>query len=158
MLRSLRLWGPAGLVVYDSDARLDGTVQQVGELLQRTDVAMYVAKGRVQGTAVYDHGKDGHSLDRLALLGDLRTALAVGELALVYQPVYDLQLHGGCTSVEALVRWHSPRRGLVSPSAFVPLCEGSGLMRALTRFVLDEALRCASAAPGRTTARRWRWP
>ena len=112
-----------------------------GELLQRADVAMYVAKGRVEGTAVYDHGNDAHSLDRLALLGDLRTALAVGELALVYQPVYDLQLNGGCTSVEALVRWHSPRRGLVLPSAFVPLCEGSGLMRALTRFVLDEALR-----------------
>ena len=76
-----------------------------------------IAADKVEGTAVYDHGNDAHSLDRLALLGDLRTALAVGELALVYQPVYDLQLNGGCTSVEALVRWHSPRRGFPPSTA-----------------------------------------
>ena len=110
-------------------------------LLQRADVAMYVAKQGTASTALYDEAQDVHSPDRLAMLGELRSGLADGELSLVYQPVYDLQTHGGCVAVEALVRWTSPRRGSVPPSEFVPLCERSGLVRVLTRFVLDEALR-----------------
>ena len=48
---------------------------------------------------------------------------------------------GACVAVEALVRWDSPKRGPVPPSDFVPLCEHSSLVRDLTRFVLDEAIR-----------------
>jgi diguanylate cyclase (GGDEF)-like protein len=111
------------------------------ELLQRADVAMYVAKARAGGTAVYDESQDAHSPDRLALLSELRTGLASGELWLAYQPIWDLQTTGACVGVEALLRWDSPRRGAVPPSDFVPLCEHSSLVRDLTRFVLDEALR-----------------
>ncbi len=111
------------------------------ELLKRADVAMYVAKGRSGGTAVYDSAHHQHSTDRLALLSELRTGLAAGELRLAYQPVWDLQKSGECVAVEALVRWDSPTRGPVPPSDFVPLCEGSSLVRDLTRFVLDEAFR-----------------
>ena len=111
------------------------------ELLQRADVAMYVAKARAGGTAVYDESQDAHSPDRLALLSELRTGLASGELWLAYQPIWDLQTTGACVGVEALLRWDSPRRGAVAPSDFVPLCEHSSLVRDLTRFVLDEALR-----------------
>ena len=111
------------------------------ELLQRADVAMYVAKARSGGTAVYDPTQDCHSPDRLALLSELRTGLAAGELWLAYQPIWDLQTTGDCVAVEALLRWDSPRRGAVPPSDFVPLCERSSLVRDLTRFVLDEALR-----------------
>ena len=111
------------------------------ELLQRADVAMYVAKERSGGTAVYDPAQDQHSPDRLALLSELRTGLAAGELWLAYQPLWDLQTSGECVAVEALLRWDSPRRGPVPPSDFVPLCEHSSLVRELTRFVLDEAIR-----------------
>jgi len=111
------------------------------ELLQRADVAMYVAKERSGGTAVYDPSQDQHSPDRLALLSELRTGLADGELWLAYQPIWDLQTSGACVAVEALLRWDSPKRGPVPPSEFVPLCEHSSLVRELTRFVLDEGIR-----------------
>jgi diguanylate cyclase (GGDEF)-like protein len=111
------------------------------ELLQRADVAMYVAKERSGGTAVYDPQQDSHSPDRLALLSELRTGLAEGELWVAYQPIWDLQTTGACVAVEALLRWDSPKRGPVPPSEFVPLCEHSSLVRDLTRFVLDEAIR-----------------
>ena len=111
------------------------------ELLQHADVAMYVAKERSGGTAVYDPAQDQHSPDRLALLSELRTGLAQGELWLAYQPIWDLQTTGACVAVEALLRWDSPKRGPVPPSDFVPLCEHSSLVRELTRFVLDEAIR-----------------
>ena len=111
------------------------------ELLQRADVAMYVAKERAGGTAVYDPAQDQHSPDRLALLSELRSGLAAGELWLAYQPIWDLQTSGACVAVEALLRWDSPKRGPVPPSEFVPLCEHSSLVRDLTRFVLDEGIR-----------------
>jgi len=111
------------------------------ELLQRADVAMYVAKQRSGGTAVYDPGQDQHSPDRLALLSELRSGLAAGELWLAYQPIWDLQTSGACVGVEALLRWDSPKRGPVPPSEFVPLCEHSSIVRDLTRFVMDEAFR-----------------
>ena len=111
------------------------------DLLQRADVAMYVAKASAATSALYDEDQDRNTTDRLLLLADLKEGLARGELSLVYQPCFDLQTDGRCRAVEALVRWHSPTRGLVSPAEFVPLCERSGLVRELTSFVLGEALR-----------------
>jgi diguanylate cyclase (GGDEF)-like protein len=110
------------------------------ELLQRADVALYIAKDRSDRVALYDAALDVHSPDRLALLADLRSGLERGELHLVYQPCYDLQHGGGVLALEALVRWEHPTRGPLPPSEFVPLCEHSGLVRQLTRFVLDTAL------------------
>ena len=110
------------------------------ELLQRADVALYVAKERSDRVALYDQALDVNSPDRLALLADLRSGLEREELHLVFQPCYDLQHGGGVLAFEALVRWQHPTRGAVPPSEFVPLCEHSGLVRQLTRFVLDSAL------------------
>ena len=111
------------------------------ELLQRADVAMYVAKAQSLPSSVYDEEQDRNSTDRLLLLADLKEGLARRELSLAYQPCFDLQTTGRCLAVEALVRWHSPKRGFVSPAEFVPLCERSGLVRELTAYVLGEALR-----------------
>ncbi|GLY19153.1 hypothetical protein Kisp01_61670 [Kineosporia sp. NBRC 101677] len=108
-------------------------------LLQRADVAMYVAKGRSTGVAGYDPRDDVNTPQRLALLGDLRRALSNGELYLVYQPKVSLT-DGEVHSVEALLRWSHPERGLVPPDAFIPLAENTGLIGALTRHVLDLAL------------------
>ena len=109
-------------------------------LLQRADVAMYVAKRSGQGHAVYDAAKDEHTLGRLAMVGELRRALERRELVLHYQPQIRLRT-GTVTSVEALVRWKHPARGLMPPDEFIPVAETSGLMEPLARYVIDDALR-----------------
>ena len=108
-------------------------------LLQRADVAMYQAKRMRTGHEVYLAGRDSHSRERLALVGELGAALEAGHLVLHYQPKAELR-SGTVRSVEALVRWEHPARGLLGPSHFLPLVEQSGLTRSLTAFVLDRAL------------------
>ena len=108
-------------------------------LLQRADVAMYQAKRMRTGHEVYLAGRDHHSRQRLALVGELGSALEAGQLVLHYQPKAELR-SGVIRGVEALVRWEHPERGLLGPSHFLPLVEQSGLTRALTAFVLDRAL------------------
>src|SRR4051794_18341449 len=114
-------------------------------LLRRAEVAMYVAKQRTRGIAVYEPAEDSHDPTRLALLGELRRAMEQRELVLFYQPKIDLRT-GAVAGVEALVRWQHPRRGLVMPDRFVPLAEHTGLIAPFTRYVIDDALR---------QARRW---
>jgi diguanylate cyclase len=112
-------------------------------LLQRADVAMYEAKLSHRAHAVYDASRDRHTVDRLALIGDLHEAIARDELCLHYQPKSDIRT-GAIVGVEALVRWQHPERGLIPPAEFLPLAEQTGAMRALTDWVLREALRqCA---------------
>jgi diguanylate cyclase (GGDEF)-like protein len=109
-------------------------------LLQHADVAMYVAK-EARGTyAVYDAQTDTSSLSRTTLLNELRRALDEHELVLYYQPKARLA-DGSVHSVEALVRWQHPTRGLVAPNDFVPVAEQTGLISALTTYVIAEALR-----------------
>src|SRR3954470_13824160 len=108
-------------------------------LLQRADVAMYQAKRMRTGHEVYLAGRDRHSRQRLALVGELGAALEAGELVLHYQPKAELRT-GAVHGVEALVRWDHPDRGMLGPGHFLPLVEQSGLTRALTAFVLDRAL------------------
>jgi len=108
-------------------------------LLQRADVAMYQAKRMRTGHEVYLAGRDHHSRQRLALVGELGAALEAGQLVLHYQPQAELRT-GAVRGVEALVRWDHPERGLLGPSHFLPLVEQSGLTRALTAFVLDRAI------------------
>ncbi len=116
---------------------------EAATLLQHADVALYAAKRTGEGWAVYNPAHDRSSPDRLALLTDLRGAIAGGELALHYQPKVELAT-GRVRRVEALVRWRHPRRGLLPPDQFIPLAEQSGLMGPLTLWVLGEALRqCA---------------
>src|SRR4051794_30191287 len=122
-----------GIALYPAHAR-----EAMG-LLQRADVAMYQAKRMRTGHEVYLAGRDRHSRQRLALVGELGAALEAGELVLNYQPKAELRT-GAVRGVEALVRWEHPERGLLEPSHFLPLVEQSGLTRALTAFVLDRAL------------------
>jgi diguanylate cyclase (GGDEF)-like protein len=113
-------------------------------LMQRADVAMYVAKERRTGLEVYARERDRHTRDRLELIADLRTAIATGELVLHYQPKVDLRT-GAISGAEALLRWPHPIRGMVPPAEFIPLAEQTGVMRPLTSFVLDEAVGQAAA-------------
>lgn len=108
-------------------------------LLQRADIAMYVAKTQNSGVFAYDPNVDGHSPVKLALLGELRAALNLGQLVLHYQPKVSIST-GEVVGAEALVRWQHPDRGLIFPDAFIPLAEHTGLIGPLTTYVLDAAL------------------
>jgi diguanylate cyclase (GGDEF)-like protein len=112
-------------------------------LIQRADVAMYVAKRNRLGKAVYDPKDDTHSLSKLSLLSDLRHALENDHLELYYQP--QLLINNGKTrAVEALLRWRHPTHGMVPPDEVVSLAEQTGLINPLTYWVLNKALKqCA---------------
>jgi diguanylate cyclase (GGDEF)-like protein len=110
-----------------------------GNLLQRADVAMYVAKDGGLGVSAYDQALDGSSPTRAALLGELRRAVDGDELFLVYQPKCSAAT-GAVEGVEALVRWDHPERGELGPDEFLPLAERTGLIHPMTRRVLGLAL------------------
>jgi diguanylate cyclase (GGDEF)-like protein/PAS domain S-box-containing protein len=109
-------------------------------LIQRADAAMYTAKRENAPLAFYEDGSDEGDRSRLAVTGELRRALEERELVLYYQPKV-LLADGAVRSVEALVRWQHPTRGLIPPGAFIPAAQETGLIRPLTLYVLDEALR-----------------
>jgi diguanylate cyclase (GGDEF)-like protein/PAS domain S-box-containing protein len=109
-------------------------------LLRYADVAMYVAKRAGGGFELYSAEQDQHTASRLALAGELRQALEEGQLVLYYQPTIDCSTNQ-VKGVEALVRWLHPRRGLIPPDQFIPLAEQSGIINALTHFVLQAAIR-----------------
>jgi diguanylate cyclase len=116
----------------------------LGSLLRRADIAMYRAKTSGSGQHVYNSADDADDATRLQTVEELRTALTTDQLVVHYQPKIDLDT-GEVNSVEALVRWDHPTRGLLYPDAFLNLVEESGLMSALTRVVLDLALNQAAA-------------
>jgi diguanylate cyclase (GGDEF)-like protein len=108
-------------------------------LLQRADVAMYVAKDSHASIVTYDDELNINTPARLALLSELRAAVSGGQFVLYYQPKAALggrNVHG----VEALVRWQHPTYGLVPPNDFIPLAEHTGLIKPLTTWVLNTAL------------------
>lgn len=114
--------------------------QDATTLIQRADVAMYLAKATENGYVFYTAQQDHYSPQRLALMGELRQGLEGGQLVLHYQPKSDLKTEA-ITGVEALVRWQHPREGLLSPMHFVPMAEQTGLIKPLTLWALREALR-----------------
>jgi diguanylate cyclase (GGDEF)-like protein len=109
-----------------------------GELLRRADVAMYAAKNAGGGRWTWFDPAMDRLADRDARLGaDLRQAVARGELSLVYQPIVELP-DGRLAGVEALVRWHHPEHGQVSPAVFIPLAERNGVIIELGRWILGQ--------------------
>jgi diguanylate cyclase (GGDEF)-like protein/PAS domain S-box-containing protein len=110
----------------------------VETLLRHADISMYVSKN-THVPMVYAAAYDRHSRARLALVSDLRHAIDSDELVVHYQPQADTTT-GEVHKVEALVRWQHPEHGLLGPDEFIPLAERTGLIRALTNYVLDTAL------------------
>ncbi|MEU7905380.1 EAL domain-containing protein [Actinoplanes sp. NPDC049118] len=125
----------------------------VDQLLRNADLAMYRAKSAGgAGLAAYDPQMLSGLLQRLELEADLRLALERNELALHYQPTVDLRT-GKIIGFEALVRWHHPTRGMVSPLDFIGIAEATGLIVPMGRWVLAEACRQAVAWGAGTTRR-----
>ncbi len=113
-------------------------------VLRDADAAMYAAKAGGKGrVAVFDGELRERLLERVAIEQGLRGAVARGELELHYQPVVRIDT-GTVTSVEALLRWHHPVRGLIEPTEFIAIAESAGLVAELGEWALTEA--CLQAA------------
>jgi diguanylate cyclase (GGDEF)-like protein/PAS domain S-box-containing protein len=113
-------------------------------LIRDADAAMYQAKARGRARfEIFDRAMRARTVERLSVENDLRRALMRQELHVVYQPIVSLR-DSSIVSVEALLRWEHPTRGLLLPADFIAVAEESGLIEPIGRFVLDSA--CAQAA------------
>ncbi|BDB19569.1 bifunctional diguanylate cyclase/phosphodiesterase [Pseudomonas sp. CYM-20-01] len=127
-----------GIVLAPDDA------SEVAELLRYADIALYEAKAAGRNTWRFYSGEmNARIIERRRLESDLRFAIKHNELRLHFQPRYRIA-DGQMVGAEALVRWQHPQRGLISPETFIPIAEESGLILALSDWVLQTA--CTSAA------------
>lgn len=124
-----------GIAIYPRDG------SDSDELFRNADAAMYRAKelGR-NGMQFYSSDMNTRMRDRLSLEQSLRSAIHNRELSLWYQPKLDLA-SGRIYSAEALLRWHHPDRGMVSPAEFIPVAEESGLILPIGAWVIEESTR-----------------
>ncbi|KVO09556.1 putative bifunctional diguanylate cyclase/phosphodiesterase [Burkholderia ubonensis] len=119
-----------------------------GVLLSRADMALYAAKKAGKGTyRMFSPDMETSAQERIALESKLRLALDENQgLYVFYQPIVDVRTRR-ITTREALLRWHHPRTGWISPARFIPVAERGGLIDRLGRFVLDQACRQAARWP-----------
>ncbi|MEV0458652.1 EAL domain-containing protein [Catellatospora methionotrophica] len=115
------------------------------DLLRDADIAMYSAKSRHKGRhAVFDVAMHAKAVTRLQIETELRQALDSGEFEVHYQPIVALR-SGRTKGFEALIRWRHPLRGLLSPGAFMPVAEETGLIIPIGSWVVDECCRQLAA-------------
>ena len=115
-------------------------------LLKHADVAMYMAKRSDIDYVIYRPENDEHNIKQLSLLSDLRQAVDLQQLRLVYQPIYTTSAHD-IIGFEALIRWQHPKYGLLPPDNFIQLAEQTGLIKKITLWVIDTALQNFSSWP-----------
>lgn len=128
-----------GISLYPNDGADTET------LVKNADLAMYKAKEHGRGQFLFYEAKFGEQVkERLFLESELRDALRRDELTLHYQPQLDLKT-GRIIGSEALLRWHHPVRGMISPTKFIPVAEDTGLILEIGEWVLRTACRQTAA-------------
>ena len=108
-------------------------------LLRRADMAMYSAKRSDTVYAFYDPNCDEHREEHLSLLSEIKRAIEFDELQLFFQPKITLG-DSSVLSVETLLRWQHPKRGLIPPDDFIPFAERTGAIRLITRWLIAKAM------------------
>jgi diguanylate cyclase (GGDEF)-like protein len=126
-------------------APIDGSDAE--DLLKCADLALYKAKSAGRGGyAFYEPGCGETDLIRRQLETDLKAAVDEKQLELFYQPIVDYQ-HRTVAAFEALMRWHHPTLGTISPTEFIPMAEESGLIVEMGAWALQQACRDATHWP-----------
>jgi len=123
-----------GLALYPTH------VETPNDLMRCADIAMHEAKERKDGYIVYHSKLESKKLRHMDLFAGLRIALQENQLFLEYQPKIDIN-KGIVSGVEALVRWRHPEQGVIPPYEFIGLAENTGLIKPLTSWVLNEAIK-----------------
>ena len=125
-------------------ASAHGSGDLSSDVVRNADVAMYMAKANGKaGFAIFDPGMHAAIRERHELGLQLQTAVELGQLRVVYQPIISLET-GEHAGVEALVRWDHPERGAISPADFIEIAEENGAILPIGRWILQEACREAA--------------
>lgn len=119
----------------------------IGQLMQRAEMALYQAKIQGNtGVVLFEPTLENTLRERQALESDLRAAYDLGQLELHYQPIMDFKTRQ-VASMEALMRWRHPVRGMVPPGLFIPIAEEMGLIVKLGEWAMEQACRDALSWP-----------
>jgi diguanylate cyclase (GGDEF)-like protein len=128
---------------------IDG--KSVDDLIQKADLALYQAKAQGRGICCFFNSDMANEQeDKLRVEQDMRAGIGTNQFRLLYQPLInaaDQSLLG----FEALIRWHHPTRGIVSPLEFITLAEETGLIMELGDWVIEEACKAAAVWPANIT-------
>ncbi|HLG99418.1 MAG TPA: EAL domain-containing protein [Bryobacteraceae bacterium] len=131
----IRSGATIGIAIYGPDSPDAETI------LTQADLALYRAKSEARGSyRFFTEAMDIEVRARVQLNTELREAIARNQLFLMYQPQVDIET-GSIVGLEALVRWHHPRRGALGPGKFIPLAETNGLILPLGRWVMRAVCR-----------------